>query len=229
MFIMICFLTSCSTNKGDSKINDRNNLINTTQANDDSDALEGYLINNLPISSGDRSYSLENLRSFFENDGEYSSKYLDEINAQFPITHLRRTEITVGADVIRSYYIVYPVAEGGKYIIFLYTHLIDIESNTQRMMSADVMYVNDLPKESDFSVIDYGSAYADVLRIAPHATVVNHVRSTGSCSYSLLDNGKVLYFKYERDQNIGLIVCEKQTLLLEETFFAKMIPSDLQP
>lgn len=178
--------------------------------------IEGYAVNNIPISVSDRAYSLSELTAFFPSftsihrsdvvNGEMLN--LDDINAVFPIEHLRVFEQN-GAE---HCYLVYPVAEGGKFLVF-FCQQVDSDFNPTRLVAADWLYVHALPKAADLENLEIGDSLETVLRLAP-ATKLNTLLSSHRISYSLLEDNSVIMCTYSgvdtKEWVITTIECVEQ-------------------
>lgn len=197
----------------------------TATLDGDAEMLEGYKLNNLPLTGKDTSYPIQNLRDFFKQE----MRTLDNINGRFPITHLRCVEDSTRIDPIfsRSYYIAYPVKEGGTFLVFLQRIIDGTATNEQHTVSSQSLYINCLPDECNSAVIRTGSTYKEVLEVAP-CTILSVVYSTGPRSFSLFSNEKVLVCRYDYGNDQELYVVERTIIPLDISVFANMVLSDLQ-
>ena len=183
--------------------------------------LEGYAINNDPLTPQEQAYPIEELRRFFTlSDGFADMLYLDDIHNEFPLTHLRKS---VNQE---RYYIVYPVIEGGKYLVFLNT-VLDSDSGEEKAVYWESAYIWNLPGEEDFAHLKTGDTFADVQAIETYT--VMPVMSSQFISYSLLKNGNVMECTYTRTEDSELILAEMKLLTVEdpEYPYSGMVPSDL--
>lgn len=223
------YLCACGKNE-DFALNDAPDATRqstgTTMPKENLEMIEGYIINNLALTEDDTAYPLKKLKDFFENSDSQTPRTLDSINDMFPITHLRCADNTSLVSASKSYYIAYPVAEGGTYIVFLLSILTDTGTSIQNRIAGETMYVNNLPNSESLEVESL-STYEDLLKVAP-CTILSVVVSSGPCSYSLLEGEKVLVCGYGYGQEQELTIMEKMIVPLGESVFRNMVLSDLQ-
>ena len=213
--ILGCLLTSCSCGKEHPEM-----------ANQQKPPVEGFTINNEPLGYDDTAFSIDELDMFFSHSmSDRSILYLEDINQHFPIRHLRKVENR------ESYYIVYPVKEGGKYLIFL-SSVLDPVTGQQWLcfdsVLTNALYVHNLPAEDDFDVLNSGNTFEDVKEVAPCTQLVL-TRSSSIESYSILNNGNVMMCTYMRMDDHSLVLESMSVILNNDVSFpyAGMIPSDL--
>ncbi len=164
--------------------------------------VEGFKINNDPISESKTSYSIVELKDFFMDNQDII--YLNDINDRFSVEYFREIQSS------NSYYIVFPVSEGGKFLIFLY-HNLNLETYQKKLCYSDYMYVIDLPDEKAFSSVDLSYEYDDVKSLAPCTQLVTS-RSSSVVSYSPLIDGNVMMCTYERAVSQSLKVTGLEVL-----------------
>lgn len=185
--------------------------------------IEGYVINNSPINQEDVMYSIDELEKFFGPLSIQSDErvYLEDINSRFPIQYLRKAEDR------ESYYIVYPVLEGGKFIVLLGTQ-IDLETDCCKLFCSNSLYVFNLPTESIFAELDNTSTYEDVKTLAP-CTMLNTFLASSIDSYSILRDGQVVRCTYIRNEEGVLYLDEMEVISYENPHFpfSGIIYSDL--
>ena len=210
-----CFLTFCSCGK------EHPEMSNQQQPN-----IEGFTINNEPLDYDDTAYSIDELDMVFSHNlSDRSMMYLEDINQHFLIEHLRKVENH------ESYYIVYPVREGGKYLIFL-NSVLDPTTGRERLCFdsalSNALYVHNLPDEDDFDVLNSGNTFEDVKKVAP-CTQLILTRSSSIESYSMLNNGNVMMCSYRRMDEHFLLLESMSVILNNDISFpyAGMVPSDL--
>lgn len=229
VFFVLCYLYACG-NHEDFTLNDASGAtqqtIGTTIPEENLEMLEGYIINNLALTKDDTAYPLQKLNDFFENTVSKTTRTLESINDMFPITHLRCVDSTLQANANKSYYIAYPVAEGGTYIVFLQSILTDTGTSIQNRIAGETMYVNNLPNSESLE-IECLSTYEDLLKVAP-CTILSVAFSSGSRSYSLLGDEKVLICRYGYGQEQELAIMERTIVSLEASVFGNMLLSDLK-
>lgn len=213
--ILGCLLASCSCEK------EHHEMENLPKP-----SIEGFTINNEPLGYNDTAYSIDDLDMFFShNPSDRSILYLEDINQHFPIRHLRKVENK------ESYYIVYPVREGGKYLIFL-NSVLDLTTGRERLcfdsVLTNALYVYDLPDEDDFDVLNSGNTFEDVKEVAP-CTQLILIRASSIESYSMLNNGNVMMCTYIRMDDHTLALESMSVISNSDISFpyAGMVPSDL--
>lgn len=217
--MMIGLLIACASQVENPAISDESNCCYM---------LERFLINNTPLSEYDTSYSISELESFFSvhsifgvaDTGESETLYLDDINQKFPVTHLRRNAKH------NSYYIAYPVSEGGKYLVFLGA-VIDPVSHQERACYLESIYVYNLPNRETFTKLEAGDSFFDVLKIAPYTHKA--VMSSANVSYSLMTNGDVMKCIYAKNGEQEWILESMEVLSSRDSRYPYngMVPSDL--
>lgn len=182
--------------------------------------IESFVINNKPISSPLELYSITELQSFFGNQWGIQ---LEDINDRFAIEYLRKVQVDSNFD---SYYVAYPVSEGGKFLLFL-TYSIDFETDKIKLRSSDYIYVNDLSDEKEFDEVDGNCTYDDIKSLAP-CTLLVSTRSSSTDSYSLLMDGNVMECTYGRTD--GKVISHK-VISVDDSIspFKSIIPEDLSP
>ena len=208
--LIICavIFTSCNYGK------EITNMSNLTTSE-----VEGIKINNEPISSNKTSYSIAELKNFFTSEQDII--YLNDIYNTFVIEYLRKIEN------LDSYYIVFPVSEGGKFVVFLY-HNLDLKTGQKKLCYSDYMYVFNLPDEKMFEFVDNSYTYEDIKSIAPCTQLIT-TKSSSVESYSLLKNGSVMMCTYVRAEEQSLRVNTTMMISKDDYRFPYegMIPSDL--
>ena len=187
------------------------------------DEVEGFKINDEPMSSPKTLYSIADLKGYFDNQWGI---FLDDINDRFAIEYLRKAP--KGSD-FGSYYIVYPVSEGGKFLVYLVYH-VDFETNQKRLCSSDCLYINNLPNKKDFEQIDSSFTYDDIKRNAPCTHLVT-VRSSSIVSYSPLADERVMMCIYEQTSGQTLKVVSHKVLDTDDNDYPYkgMVSGDLVP
>ena len=160
-------------------------------------------INNLPIDRMNAElYSESELSAFFAKDSFHS---LNEIQAHFPITYFRcesvlnnTMESVPSSD--SSYYIVFPVREGGNYLVFLWARL---NRDQYELCSSDAYYVYNLPDESDFSTLKTDISFFELQEKYPCTWLVSTASSYVS-SYSPTHNRSIVRcnWKLKNDEYI---------------------------
>lgn len=213
LWVFLIFLSGCTAYRADSEAG------NNVRPNDSGMALEGYSVNNEPLTDQDTAYPIEDLRRCFQ-DAESDLLYLDDIHTEFSLTHLRKL---LDRD---SYYIAYPVIEGGKYLVFLNT-VLDPDSGEEKVAYWGSIYVFDLPEEEAFANLNAGDSFADVQALGTYTFMP--VMSSGFISYSLLCDGNVMQCSYTRADDHSLILADRKLLTAEDPDYpyAGMVPSDL--
>lgn len=156
--------------------------------------VEGFKINYEPISDNETSYSIVELKDFFTSNQDII--YLNDINNRFVIEYFRKIES------LDSYYIVFPVSEGGKFLVFLNYNL-DLETHQKKLCYSDYMYVFNLPNEKIFEYVDNSYTYDNIKSLAPCTQLIT-TRSSSIVSYSPLSDGNVMVCTYARmdDQSL---------------------------
>ena len=212
VIVIMCSFTSCNTSNAPNR-----------PSNNELCSIEGYTINNSPIELKDYGYHIKELQNFFGEPSlqKNGSLYLADIDGKFPIKYLRK------AEKFESYYIVYPVFEGGKFLVFLNTH-IDFEINNGRLMYSESLYIHNLPTRVDLSNLKSTNTYDDLKDILP-CTVLNTTRSSSIDSYSILNDGWVLRCTYSRSTDGKLHIENKEIISYDDPQFpfSGVIYSDL--
>ena len=148
-------------------------------------------------------YALEDMLDFFEEKPSLglgllkeSSLTLAEVNDRFPLEILRRNR--------GCYYSVYKISEGGYYYVFWN---LPISTDAEKMSIPEdsivyfSVYINNRNAEEVFDRIRIGiDSAADVYTIDP-SMELNLLLSSSICSYSLLDDGAILEFRYIQDED----------------------------
>lgn len=164
--------------------------------------IENLMVNNAPISTSCNKYSITELQDYFVGFSDIRAVYgkqlnlrsLRDVNAKFPVEYLReRTRKDVE---IKTYYVVYPVTEGGLYIVYL-TPTINDECELYDYVCLDTAYLWDLPSLEDFQNIQINDNYTKVKELAP-ATILVSIMSSRIISYSYLENGNILEIEYNQ-------------------------------
>ena len=199
--------------------------------NQESDSLiDGYEINNEPIENADIRYSIDKLKSVFLNRSvigpsldRYSILSLDEIDQQLPVVYLRQIQNDEG---LPFYYIVYPVSEGGNFLVLL-SETIDPTSRERNLCCWSTFYTHDLPDKDRFAELEAGASLDDVMQIAPYTEMA--IMSSADISYSLLRDGSAIKCTYARTTDESLILESTELLALDDPQnpYAVMLDSDL--
>ena len=203
----------------------------TPPLNQESDSLiDGYEINNEPIETADTRYSLEKLKSFFSNRSVMGSSpdqflvlHLDEIDQKLPVVYLRQIQTDEG---FPFYYIVYPVSEGGNFLVLL-SESVDLTSSEVNLCCWSTFYTHDLPDKDRFAELEAGASLDDVMQIAPYTEMA--IMSSADISYSLLRDGSAIKCTYARTTDESLILESTELLALDDPQnpYAVMLDSDL--
>ena len=224
-FILICvlivsLLTACISAE-----------YTNSSLNQETDSLiEGYEINNEPIETADTRYSLEKLKSFFSNRSvigsspdQYPVLRLDEIDQKLPVVYLRQIQNDEG---FLFYYIVYPVSEGGNFLVLL-SESVDPTSRERNLCCWSTFYTHELPDKDRFAELEAGASLDDVMQIAPYTEMA--IMSSADISYSLLRDGSAIKCTYARTTDESLILESTELLALDDPQnpYAVMLDSDL--
>ena len=132
---------------------------------------EGYTINNSPVDESIAEYSLNDLLFFLDDAHADNDRqlFLNDINEAFPVAYLRKIE---NQD---SYYIAYPVSEGGVLLVLL-NKALDFDVGGVKLAYSEALYINDLPDKSQLS-IDTGMEFEEIQELVP-CTVLNTEQSS---------------------------------------------------
>ncbi len=195
VMIVLCLFVSCGLHDS-----------NSASSNNVPYVVEGYEINNSPMEQDNTTFTIEELEEFFDSTSLQTGDiiYLKDIHSRFPIKYLRKAEET------ESYYIAYPVFEGGKFLVFLNTQL-DFDSGYCKLFFAHSLYIHDLPVESDFAKLNNSNTYEDVKTLAP-CTVLDIVKASSIDSYSVMRNGEILRCTYSKNE-YGILYWDSMEVL----------------
>ena len=128
--------------------------------------LEGYKININKIDEKEQTFSINELEAFFCEEYQPLSTlwnkkklFLNDINIRFPIKYLRKYSES------EVFYIVYPVTEGGNFIVFLMAE-INNDTKEKKFIYSNSLYVHNLPEKKVFDNLSIGTdSYQDVKKI----------------------------------------------------------------
>lgn len=185
--------------------------------------VDGFITDNSPrlADLNMHKYEIQELKAFF---GEYSINEnmifgapeaepdltINNVNRKFPIECLRFNN--------DCYYTIYEVKSGGYFYVFWIKSFSpeSTDSDTSSVRVCYSAYLSSLKNESLFGTLRDGiSTASDVFLIAP-STEISFLRSSGTYSYSLLDNGKLMQIEYTLKSDIknrdDLIVKEKKVI-----------------
>lgn len=179
----VVFLLSCE----DTKISELNtNWIKTTTWSD---------VNNNPIASNAKTYSLQELVAYFDEacidsqSEEYTT--IGEVHNVYPIEYFR----DFSTDIQTMNYLVYPVTEGGTFYV-LFSCLVH-KNGDEEFVVADYLYVNPewfVDESVVDSIIIDRSTYEDVTRLLPMTQPI--LASSGDYSLSLINENQVALIEY---------------------------------
>ena len=185
--------------------------------------LSGIMVNHDPVMADTQKLSITELQDFFGESFSWTREnphYLHEINERFPVSYLRSMS---GTENEQSYYIAYPVAEGGMYLVFL-SPAISEDRQTAQLAGTATVYLSNLPEASDLDRLQYGDSFDTVKQIAP-ATLVSFLKSSAITSVSFLRDGTVAEITYQKEAYV-----KDQVLRVEKLEFNKnlalILPED---
>ena len=162
-----------------------------------------YPINNSPIDRANAmKFSKTDLSTFFDENRFHS---INDIHIRFPIEYFRCISSESGTTISvpsqdSNYYIIFPVEEGGNYLVFLCWFL---DENQYRLGCWDSIYINNLPDESDFFSLESGELYSEFHESFPCTWLVT-TASSHIVSYSPTKNCSIVrcMWKYERNEYV---------------------------
>ena len=219
ILIIQALLLFASCRKVEEKVQEYQRIPTVTVTDID---LSGKKTNNDPIPDTAQKLPLSEYTAFF---GEFSDSEsteplsLEEIDRVFPATYLREQKVSESG---QSYYIAYPVSEGGLYVVYLIGALLGDGSAVQLVYSESV-YLADLPNKSDLASLRPGDPFDAVKQLAP-ATLLSTVRSSAIMSFSFLQDGTVAEIEYQKEvyvKNGELLIDritfnDRNTLVIQE-------------
>lgn len=205
---VLCILISCKKNQNSGTIISPSIDFSTKDINNPSSKIEKPImteewLDKYPVSQEEeistlnmKSYPLEDLKSYF---GIYSSveygKFggwpehysatINEINEKYLIQNVRYYE--------GKYYTIYKVEEGGYFYIF-WGMTSNLDCTEYSIKVYDKFYINELNKKENFTSIEKGSTFEDILIADPWADLVWINNTVGSLACSLLEDGSFLVY-----------------------------------
>lgn len=178
--------------------------------------LTGVKTNNDPILDTAQKLPISELKNYFENDlTKAGPLFLEEINQKFPVEYLRSMSVSENRE---SYYIAYPVLEGGLYVVFL-TGAMSNDGSAFKLAALNSIYLSELPEKRDLNILQPGDTFDDVKRIAP-ATLLTTTKSSAITSVSILQDGLTAEIDYQKEAYLdsGNLLIERITFNDQNAF-----------
>ena len=166
----------------------------------------GFTTDENPTNRNETRYHLSDLESFFQkqdsgniyvnDNGDMIS--LEEIDSTFPVEHLR------SGDNSRTY-IVYPVEEGGYFLVFLDCILgneAEINYNKAYLAYGGSVYFDKFPGLVITAKLFVGQSYEEFLKLFPQTVTSYYLSSIDAISYSPLDDHNVVVSFFSKADGI---------------------------